>query len=316
MTHETKQLIKNLAIGFGVFALIGLILYGVWHGTRATMVTISEVRVVGGETISHTNIATTVQAQLQGEYIGFIPREFTWLYPEAEIRDILTQTPRVKDPIIERDGTTLLITLAEFEPVALWCDVASRDQCVFLDNNGYGFAAAPALFGGAYTRYMQVGQTASTSVVFTDAGDFALLQQLVGDLEQIGWPVATIELDQARDAFVELSGGGELKVSLTLTPEQTIDNLQTIRSAAQYADLVPDNFAYIDLRFGNKVFVSREGDPADIEVPEIELVEGEGAVATTTETDVLTEENEVAQPEVVDETAEIETAASDDAAGE
>jgi len=281
------------------------------------MVTISEVRVVGGETISHTNIATTVQAQLQGEYIGFIPREFTWLYPEAEIRAILTQTPRVKDPIIERDGTTLLITLAEFEPVALWCDVASRDQCVFLDNNGYGFAAAPALFGGAYTRYMQVGQTASTSEVFTDAGDFTLLQQLVSDLEQIGWPVATIELDQARDAFVELSGGGELKVSLTLTPEQTIDNLQTIRSATQYADLVPGNFAYIDLRFGNKVFVSREGDPADIELPEIELAEGEGEIAEA-ETNVLAEEDveEVAQPEVIEETAEIETAASDDAAGE
>jgi len=317
MRHETKQLIKNISIGFGVFALLGLLLYGVWHGTRAPLMTIHEVRVVGGETISHEAIKATVEEQLQGEYVGFIPRTFTWLYPASDITTILTRTPRVKDPIIVREGTTLLITLAEFEPVALWCDASTPDHCVFLDENGYGFAAAPALFGGAYTRYVQVGQAASTSQVFTDAGDFALLQQLVADLERIGWPVATVELDQARDAFVALASGSELKVSLGLTPEQTIDNLQTIRSAQQYADLLPGNFAYIDLRFGNKVFVSREGAPADIELPEIELAEGEGEIAEA-ETNVLAEEDveEVAQPEVIEETAEIETAASDDAAGE
>jgi hypothetical protein len=66
-------------------------------------------------------------------------------------------------------------------------------------------------------------------------------------------------------------GGSELKVSLTLTPQQTVDNLQTVLSSEQYSDLVPGTFAYIDLRFGNKVFVSREGDPADLEVPELEL---------------------------------------------
>lgn len=263
MRHETKQLIKNISIGLGVFALIGLVLYGVWHGTRANAVTISEVTVLGGETISHDAIKVAVTGLLQGEYMGFIPRSFTWLYPETEIMEALTATPRVKDPVIERDGKQLIVTLAEFEPVALWCDDTTAANCVFLDSNGYGFAAAPDLSGGAYTRYVQVGQAASTSAVFTDVGDFALLQELVVGLEQVGWPAVAIEYDQARDAFVQLSGGGELKVSLTQSPADTIANLQTIRAAEQYADLAPGNFVYIDLRFGNKIFVSEQGAPTE-----------------------------------------------------
>lgn len=269
MRHETKQLIKNISIGLGVFVLIGLMLYGIWHGTRAKAVTISEVIVVGGETISHDAIKLAVTELLQGQYMGFIPRSFSWTYPETEIMEVLTATPRVKDPVIERDGTQLIVTLAEFEPVALWCDDHTTGGCVFLDSNGYGFAAAPDLTGGAYTRYVQVGQAASTSVVFTDLGDFALLQELVTRLDQAGWPAVSIEYDQARDAFVQLAGGGELKVSLTQTPADTVANLQTIRAAAQYTDLAPGNFAYIDLRFGNKIFVSEQGAPTESAATEV-----------------------------------------------
>jgi len=271
MRHETKQLLINLSIGLGVFSLLALILSGVWFGSRADAVTLDQVIVTGGETISHTQVQVAVEAELEGTYLNFIPRRFAWLYPHDDIVAIVSATPRVKDPVVERRKKALVVTFAEFEPVALWCNDDQSPSCVFLDQNGYGFAAAPELAGGAYTRYVQIGQPASTSAVFTDATDFALLQELVQQLESTGWPVARIELDQARDAFVYLVGGSELKVSLTLTPAETIDNLQTIRAAEQYADLVPGNFAYIDLRFGNKVFVSREGDPADILLPEVTL---------------------------------------------
>ena len=270
MRHETKQLLINLSIGLGVFSLLALILYGVWFGSRADAVTIDQVIVTGGETISHANVQALVEAELEGLYMNFIPRRFAWVYPHDDIVAKVSATPRVRDPLVERRKKALVVTFAEYEPVALWCSDTESTTCVFLDENGYGFAVAPDLAGGAYTRYVQIGQAASTSAVFTDASDFALLQALTQQLDATNWSVARVELDQARDAFVYLVGGGELKVSLTLTPAETIDNLQTIRSAEQYADLAPGNFAYIDLRFGNKVFVSIAGDPADIELPEIE----------------------------------------------
>jgi cell division septal protein FtsQ len=270
MRDETKQLLINLSIGLGVFSLLGLILYGVWFGSRSDALTIDQVIVTGGETISHARVQESVKAELEGMYVNFIPRSFAWLYPHDDIVATVSATPRVKDPVVERRKKALVVTFAEYEPAALWCDAAESSQCVFLDENGYGFAAAPDLAGGAYTRYVQIGQSASTSEVFTDASDFAALQELVELLDAAGWPVVSIELDQARDAFVRLVGESELKVSLTLTPAQTFDNLQTIRAAEQYTNLAPGNFAYVDLRFGNKVFVSIEGDPADVAIPELE----------------------------------------------
>jgi len=270
MRDETKQLLINLSIGLGVFSLLGLILYGVWFGSRSDALTIDQVIVTGGETISHARVQESVKAELEGMYVNFIPRSFAWLYPHDDIVATVSATPRVKDPVVERRKKALVVTFAEYEPAALWCDAAESSQCVFLDEKGYGFAAAPDLAGGAYTRYVQIGQSASTSEVFTDASDFAALQELVELLDAAGWPVVSIELDQARDAFVRLVGESELKVSLTLTPAQTFDNLQTIRAAEQYTNLAPGNFAYVDLRFGNKVFVSIEGDPADVAIPELE----------------------------------------------
>ena len=271
---------------------VGLVLYGVWHGTRIERLTISEVIVSGGETISHEAVVADVTTVLEGDYARYIPRRFAWTYPEDEIMKKLTAVERVKDPQISRDGKTLNVTLAEYEPAALWCSATEVKDCVFLDAAGYGFAVAPELSGGAFVRYALVGQSAKTGEDYTDFEDFLVLQDLITRLSQVGWPVALIELDQARDAFVYLSGGGELKVSLLLTPAETIDNLQTIRTTAQYIHLEPGNFAYIDLRFGNKVFVNEFGTPVE-EVAEAIILDEE-------------EEGET----------ETETAASDDAAGQ
>jgi cell division septal protein FtsQ len=279
MRPETKQLLKNISFGLGVFLLIGLLLYGVWHGTRAERLTINAVTVSGGETISHTAVASDVSVLLEGEYVGFIPKRFAWTYPEKEILAKLGAIDRAKDPQISRDGKTVNITLAEYEPIALWCDAVDGRACVFLDTAGYGFAMAPELTGGAFVRYELIGKPAMVAETFTQSDDFTLLRELVALLNQAGWRVASVELDQARDVFVYLAAGGELKLSLLLTPEASIDNLQTVLITEQYKHLVPGNFEYIDLRFGNKVFVSEFGAPIVEEIIE-ENIEKETATSS------------------------------------
>lgn len=267
MKPETIQLLRNLGLGLGILSLFALLLWGVWHVVRLPIFTIDQVVVSGGETISHDAIGLDVEQALSGEYFNFVPKRFAPTYPKQEILDTLTNTPRVKDPEIERQGRALRVRLAEFEPSALWCssDAASTTPCVFLDETGYGFAQAPVLFGGAYTRFVRVGEPASVSAVYTDMSDFEQLRSLEQQLSAFGWPVAQIELDTARDVFAQLSQGGHLKVTLELSPAQTLDNLQTVLQAAEYQHLEPGNFAYIDLRFGNKVFVNEFGEP-DTEV--------------------------------------------------
>lgn len=265
MKPETIQLLRNLAWGLGLLSVVSLLLWGTWHLVRLPALTIDQVVVTGGETINHADIQVQVEQVLQGEYWGFVPRQFVLTYPRQDILDSVMATPRVKDPIVQRQGKALRVTLAEFEPVALWCaaDAATNTPCVFLDENGYGFAQAPLLDGGAFTRFSRVGAIATTSAVYADGDDFLQLRQLERLLRDQGWPVASIEFDQARDAFVYLVSGGELKVTLRLSPEETLDNLQTVLGAEEYSHLRPGNFSYIDLRFGNKVFVNEFGDPTE-----------------------------------------------------
>lgn len=279
MRPETKQLLKNISIGFGIFLLVGLVLYGVWSVTRAEFVTISTVEVSGGETISHDQVRTAVEQLLEGEYAGFIPRRFTWTYPESEIVAVVQATPRVSHPSVERTGKVVQVRFAEYEPVALWCGATAVYDCVFLDSVGYGFAVAPSLTGGAFIRYINVGHAAVPGEVFTEVADFTQLQELTARLSDVGWSVIQIELDQARDAFVRLAGGSELKISLTYSPQQIVDNLQTVLRSEKYADLEPGNFTYIDLRFGNKVFVNEFGDP---EAHASSTESGVGEMATST----------------------------------
>ncbi len=248
-------------------------LYGVWHGTRLEALTIDEVVVSGGETISHSQIVEGVSEILEGEYLRFIPRRFVWLYPKNDVLEYVAAVERVKNPKVKRDGTTLVVTIAEYEPIALWCDDGAQSACVFLDDTGYGFARTPALTGGAFTRFVRIGESAAVNEYLTSNDDYLLLRELESLLEAFGWSVTVIEFDQARDVFINLAQGGELKVSLRISPTQTMDNLQTVLVTDEYAELTPGAFEYIDLRFGNKVFVNEFG------VPEVE-VEAESATTT------------------------------------
>jgi len=53
-------------------------------------------------------------------------------------------------------------------------------------------------------------------------------------------------------------GGGEFKVTLTQEPEQTVENLLVVLTSEEFQGIEPGSFQYIDLRFGNKVFVNEE----------------------------------------------------------
>lgn len=266
MRPETVQLLKNLALGALLLVLVAGVLWGVWHVVRLEFVTIDQVVVSGGETINHEAIKEAVEVELEGEYWGFVPRRFSLTYPYADIVSVVTNVPRVKDPIVTRQQRVIRVQLAEFEPAGLWCTSnATTTPCVFIDEFGYGFAVAPMLDGGAYTRYIRVGSAATTSAVYADSTDFQHMRLLERLLAERGWPVERIELDQAQDAFVYLVGGGELKVTLRTSAEETVSNLEAVLTADEYSHFTPDTFTYIDLRFGNKVFVSEFGAPVEVD---------------------------------------------------
>jgi hypothetical protein len=261
---NTLVLLKQIGIGVAVIACVGFVVAAVWYGTRLPAVTLTTVEVSGGETIDHELVRTTVLNQLTGEYLGLVPRRFSYTYPREDIIAELDVFDRMHNLVVERSSrTTLAVQFDEYEPTALWCTERASDECFFLSANGNAFAPAPQLSGGSFVRYshLQTAPAPDESILLRD--QFTTSQQLVAELAGIGWYVKHVEVDQVGDAFLHLNEGGELKVSLDDDPEQVIENLLVVLGSEAFQHLEPGNFAYFDLRFGEKVFVNEFGEPAE-----------------------------------------------------
>lgn len=276
---DTNTLVMLKQVGFGFLLIFGtaLILTAVWYGTRLESLTISQVEVQGGETISHDKVTALVTSQLEGEYAGFIPRTFAWLYPKKEIISAVSAVERIHSIRVERtSGSALLVSFDEYLPEALWCKTLRAIECVFIDAQGRAYGTSPNLAGGSLVRFIHTSQAPKKGKLLTSAEDFQLLQGLTQLLEENSWYVSHVEIDKVRDAFLHIVDGGEFKVTLTQDPEVTVNNLNAVLTSEEFNGLQPGNFQYIDLRFGNKVFVNEEA-PVEEVVSEETVTETEGA---------------------------------------
>lgn len=289
---RTVVLLKQGALGLILLVVIGLFGTGLWYGTRVEFLTLQHVTIDGGETINHDLVRREVETVLDGEYIGLVPRRFAWWYPHAEILSRVTNIPRVKDPMIERvSGTELSVSFAEYIPHALWCAGKGSDDCFFIDSTGFAFTHAPRLEGGAFPRFHTIGTVPALRTQMIPTDDLRSIEILRARIsDELALPIAYVETDMMRDVFLGVAGGGEIKATLRMSPEETYENLRTILASPDFSDVAPGNFQYIDLRFGNKVFVNDQvGGPATTTassseaqvLPWSDVAEGLAAASTT-----------------------------------
>jgi hypothetical protein len=253
-----RMLLRQLLVGLGIFSLVGFIVTGLWYGTRIDRLTLTEVTVRGGETISPQLVQAAAQSALEGNYIGIIPRRFAWWYPAENIYTNVMKIPRIKNLQISRiSGTVLEISYDEYLPYALWCAERTSETCLFFDAAGYAFDVAPRLIGGAFIRYRTLGKEAAVGSMIAEREQLEQIEIFI-ELLSVGlhFDVAAVETDISGDVFYILSAGGELKTTLRDPAVVVYENLKTILGSKEFVHIKPGNFQYIDLRFGNKVFVN------------------------------------------------------------
>ncbi len=74
--------------------------------------------------------------------------------------------------------------------------------------------------------------------------------------EQLSLYVTHVHKRSTYDVEYTISGGGIIKVSQSIKMQESFENLQTILSSEEFMHISPGSFQYIDLRFGDKVFVN------------------------------------------------------------
>lgn len=286
---NTIVFIRQLVIGLLVIGFFSMILVGIWYGTRIEALTLTAVKISGGETVNHDRVREVVERELDGVYLGMVPRRFAWLYPEQSILEAVKKIDRVRTVSLQRvGGRELNLWFDEYIPKALWCTAVDSTDCLFLDASGYAFATAPVLTGGGLLRFVEIGKDPGLheSVASTALIESAVLT--VSLLEEMNWLVSHVEVGREGDVYMKLIGGGELKVDLTKQPSATIENLRVILESDEFKHLLPGNFQYIDLRFGDKIYVSEK--PPDVETEVASSTEAE--VGIEIESNLQTESSE------------------------
>jgi len=257
---------------FVAFCILLVILSGVlvW-GFRQSSVRISRVQIFGppslgsfGGASANQSLAEIATSAMQGSYLGTIPRDSFFFFPELRIRaGILAAHPNIVAVSLFREGLTgLSIQIHERVPIARWCGftpTAGVDEyCYLFDANGYLFAAA---------------NVAST----TPVNNFTLYAPLVGDtleplratvvrssqlpsafdfarqLATLGAPVTKIILrdDEVDDILTQGT-----RITYVLGREQ--DAFTALVSASANLDLADGSLDYVDLRFYGKVYVKKK----------------------------------------------------------
>jgi hypothetical protein len=286
-----------------VFVVLGALCCGVWYLTRLPALTVSDVTIEGGETLPQDDIRQTIARELSGTYFFLIPKSFTLFYPHDRIIDAVENVPRVKAVTEDTPTpTTLALSIEEYEPAALWCPPASvstlqaddaqasstepadasasraapaegaaggedavpeESHCVFLSDDGYAFAKAPPLRGGAFLRHIFDDREPKEGEQPLSKDDMARIDTFVESLaSELDMRVRFVEHTKDGDEVYMLAGGGRLLVSPSEPEKTTFDNLVSILHADEFSDIAATGFDYIDLRFGDRVFVNRTGGDA------------------------------------------------------
>lgn len=248
---------RRIVIAF--FILLLLLLTAVIWGLQQSAVRISDVEVFGTDAALH-EYATSA---MQGSYLGIIPRNSIFFFPEERIRaDILADHQDIAAISISRNGFTGLTIKVDYRvPVARWCGLSPtagvNEYCYVFDANGLIFAAASsstktinsfALYAPPEVETLEpLGETVAYAEKLPSVFDFAR------ELATLGSSVVSISIHDGEVDNILASG---TRVTYVLGRER--DAFTALISSRDNFNLADGSVDYIDLRFDGKVYLKKK----------------------------------------------------------
>jgi len=274
---KERTLLKRIFRVCVGFILISLFLALVWYGTRLPPVTITDVTIIGGETVPPLEIRTLVLRELEGTYMLLIPKRFSYMYPHDRLVEVIENISRIHSVSVERESATeLRVSFKEYVPYALWCIYnAPNMPCFFMDKEGYAFETAPPLTGGTLIRHTTEGSQQIERGTVIDSAMLNRIDRFLERMEdEVYLRVSTVVYKSNGDIEFLVNGGGTILISGSRDFDETFANLITLLSADEFSHIAPGNFRYIDIRFGNKLFVNETLEEVETRIEAQDVGEG------------------------------------------
>ena len=216
---------------------------------------IQRIGIDGSESLPREEITSLVKQGLSGKAVGLIPREHTLLFPKRRLEAAIAAAfPIFSDVRVAREGLSAVrVSLISRTPYVIWCE----SSCYFVDETGFAFATSTKEADQLYYRFAR--NTVATS---TPLGRFVAepqrlreLSTLVQQLEELSLAVSEVQLGEEEVTAV-LRGGARL-----LLPGTDFDGaVGHLRRLLAEKGLVARAgggllVEYVDLRYGNKIYV-------------------------------------------------------------
>ncbi len=256
---------KKILVRVGLFFLgICVVIIAAVYSLYLSFWRVATITVQG----NHVEEVATIEAQarliLSQKFLFIFPRNNVVLVPIASIESqILEALPRIKEVAVKRTNlTTLEIAVVEREPHALWC--LSDESCYYIDETAMGYALAPTFSDAVYVKYTkdETGKPPLSMQLLTPA-TYTHVSELVSFLSANGYPVMRVNISSdEQEAFLAINDGPELRINLHDDFSSLADVIMTIFKEEPLRDINLATIAYIDMRFGKKIYYRFVGEDA------------------------------------------------------
>lgn len=266
MAERRRLRRRNLLIASGIaLALfLGVLVYASWRPS----VRIVHVEVYGFD----ESLARIAEAELAGSYLGLVPRNSIFFYPERAIRKaIYASHGEIAAVSLFRNGLTgLTIRVTTRVPIARWCpeevlavgssstpEALAHTNCYFFDDQGllYGTTTDTDPVNSFVVQVpLPQGQATPRGQTLPEAERLPSVFNLAREVAQFGSLVRSVSISQPEVGLVLESG---TRLRYLLGQEQQA--FTALVSAKQSLNLADGSLEYVDLRFEGKVYLKRRG---------------------------------------------------------
>lgn len=250
---KKKEFLFNFFI---IIAFILSITYIFSEISKIKGMNIQKVNVVGCNTVDINDLTQLAENSISGNYFF---RTFSkgniFIYPRNEIKNkILNSFSRIRDINLKiKFPNTLEIKIFEYEPYAVWCDKENKNNCFFIDKEGFVFdkkiELSNILF--EYHKNLNTNNPLIETIFIFEKEKFKEIDSFIKYLDGLNLNPYKLVVDERDKYEIYFKSDRKIIFDDNQNIRGMMDNFQAIMNMD---DFNINDIEYIDLRFGNKVF--------------------------------------------------------------
>lgn len=260
LRSKKRQAKKRKAFAYKiaiVLSLVLLLLVGSAVLSRSEIAQIKNINISGNQIVDRNKIEKIVNDERESKFLWIIPKNNIALYPKKSVKEKILQESKavLAATVYFADRETLNIEVSEYQPEYLWCDSSARENCYFMNKEGYIFARSAEFSENVIFTFYGLVSGEPAGQYYLPADKFDGVNEFLKNIRILDIEPISLSAWGNDDFEIGLVGGGSIFFSIRGDLDVAFENLDTVVSELRNTDQnFIDKIEYIDVRFGSKAF--------------------------------------------------------------